>query len=74
MKQFKLLMKLLPVVAALFVPNLGWSQTPAAPPAPQQKIQGLQQAAAKNEQRLHQYQWIETPTLNLNGTTRPPKQ
>jgi hypothetical protein len=74
MKQFKSLMKLLPFVATLFVPNLGWSQTPAAPPALQQKIQALQQAAAQNEQRLHQYQWIETTTLNLNGTPRPPKQ
>jgi hypothetical protein len=74
MKQFKLVITLLPVIAALMLPNLGSAQTPAVPQALQEKIQSLQQAAAQNEQKLRQYQWIETVTITLNGTPRPPKQ
>src|SRR5258705_10814783 len=74
MKQFKSVMNVLAIVATLVLPNLGYSQTPAVSEALQQKIQGVQQAAAQNEQKLHQYQWIESATVTMNGTPRPPKQ
>jgi len=74
MKQFKSVMQLLPIAATLVVPNLLRSQTPVASEALQQKTQAMQQAAAQNEQKLHQYQWIETTTVTLKGTPRPPKQ
>jgi hypothetical protein len=67
-------MKVLAIVATLVLPDLGSSQTPAVSEALQQKIQGMQQAAAQNERKLHQYQWIESATVTMNGTTRPPKQ
>ena len=74
MKQFNSVMKFAPIVVTLALSNLGHSQTPAAPEALQQKIQGMQLSAAQNEQKLHQYQWIETATVTMNGTPRPPKQ
>src|SRR5258707_5747556 len=40
----------------------------------QQTIQQMQQAAARNEQQLHTYQWIETTTTTIDGKPRPPKQ
>jgi hypothetical protein len=39
-----------------------------------QKVAALKQAAAKNQQKLHQYQWIETSQLTLNGDARPGTQ
>lgn len=74
MKQFNSVMKLLPIVVTLGLPNFGYAQTPTVPETFQQKIQRMQQAAAQNEQKLHQYQWIETATVTMNGTPRPPKQ
>jgi hypothetical protein len=40
----------------------------------QQKVQQMEQATVKNEQQLHTYQWVESTTLTIDGTTRPPKQ
>src|SRR5260370_8581670 len=40
----------------------------------QQTIQKMQQAAARNEQQLHTYQWIETTTTTIDGKSRPPNQ
>jgi hypothetical protein len=75
MKQFTSVMQSLIVAVTLVLPHAGYSQTPpAAPETPQQKVQRLQQAAAQNEQKLRQYQWIETTTVTMNGTRRPPKQ
>jgi hypothetical protein len=74
MKQLKSVMRWLPIVATLVLPNLGSSQTPPVSEPLQQKIQVMQQSAAQNEQRLHQYQWIETATVTMNGTPRAPKQ
>jgi len=74
MKQLNSVMRLLPIVATLVLPYVGFSQSSPVSDALQQKIQGMQQAAAQNEQRLHQYQWIETATVTMNGTPRPPKQ
>lgn len=40
----------------------------------QQKLAAAKQAAAENQQRLHQYQWIETTQLTLKGDQKPPSQ
>jgi len=74
MKQFNSVMKFVRIVATLTLAHLGYSQTSAAPETVQQKIQRMQQSAAENEQRLHQYQWTETATVTMSGTPRPPKQ
>lgn len=74
MKQFNSVMKVLAIVATLVLTNLGSSQTSAVSETLQQKIQRIQQAAAVNEQKLHQYQWIESTTVTMNGTPRSPKQ
>ena len=34
----------------------------------------VKQAMAANAQKLHQYQWIETTQVTLNGEQKPPKQ
>jgi len=39
-----------------------------------EKFGALKQSAAQNQQRLHQYQWIETTQLTLKGEPKPPKQ
>jgi len=74
MKQVKSVISVLPIVATLVLPNLARSQTPVLPEALQQKTQAMQQAAVQNEQKLHQYQWIETTTVTMKGTPRPPRQ
>ena len=40
----------------------------------QQKLAAVKQAAAENQQRLHQYQWVETTQLTLKGDAKPPSQ
>jgi hypothetical protein len=40
----------------------------------QQKIAAVKQAAAQNQQRLHQYRWTETTQLTLKGDAKPPTQ
>ena len=40
----------------------------------QAKIAFVKQSVADNQQRLHQYQWIETTQLSLKGEPKPPKQ
>jgi hypothetical protein len=39
----------------------------------QEKIAAVKQATAENLQKLHQYQWMETTQLTLNGEAKPPK-
>jgi hypothetical protein len=46
------------------------SQTPLL----QQKLQGMQQAAARSQQQLRTYQWIESTTLTIDGKAKQPKQ
>jgi hypothetical protein len=50
------------------------AQPPTAPSALPLRIQALQQAEIQNEQRLHTYQWIESTTVTMNGSPKPPKQ
>jgi hypothetical protein len=40
----------------------------------QEKLAAVKQAMAENAQKLHQYQWIETTQLTLNGDQKPPQQ
>ncbi len=40
----------------------------------QQKVAALKQSVAENQQRLHQYQWVETQQVTLKGEPKPPKQ
>ena len=40
----------------------------------QEKIAFVKQSIAENQQRLHQYQWVETTQLTLKGEAKPPKQ
>ena len=45
-----------------------------ASPELQQKLAAVKQSAAANQQRLHQYQWVETTQVALKGEPKPPKQ
>ena len=40
----------------------------------QQKFAAVKQSAAENQQKLHQYQWMETTELVLKGEPKPAKQ
>jgi len=40
----------------------------------QQKIAAVKQAAAQNQQRLHQYRWTEIIQFTLKGDAKPPTQ
>jgi len=40
----------------------------------QQRLAAVKQSAAENQQRLHEYQWIETTQLTLKGEAKPLKQ
>lgn len=50
------------------------AQIPAVPDVLQQKMQALHKASAENEQKLHEYQWIETTTVTINGRSKAPRQ
>jgi hypothetical protein len=40
----------------------------------QEKMAALKQSVAENQQKLHQYQWLETTQLTLNGDAKPASQ
>jgi hypothetical protein len=40
----------------------------------QAKVAALKQSVAANQQKLHQYRWIENTQLTLNGDDKPPSQ
>ena len=40
----------------------------------QERLAMVKQAVAANTQSLHQYQWIETTQVTLNGEVKPPMQ
>lgn len=42
--------------------------------APQERLAAAKKAITENQQRLRQYQWIETTQLTLKGDPKPPKQ
>lgn len=39
----------------------------------QQKLAAVKQSVAENQQKLHQYQWMEATQLTLKGEAKPPK-
>jgi hypothetical protein len=39
--------------------------------AVQERLAAVKQAMAANAQKLHQYQWIETTQVTLNGEQKP---
>ncbi len=40
----------------------------------QGKLAALKQSTAENQQKLHQYRWLETTQLTLNGNSKPAMQ
>ena len=40
----------------------------------QQKVAAVKQSVAENQQKLHQYKWMETTQLTLKGDAKPPSQ
>ncbi len=40
----------------------------------QQKLQVMQQVAAKSQQQIRAYQWLESTTLTIDGKAKQPKQ
>jgi hypothetical protein len=58
-------------VAMLGVAVLAVAQPPAAL---QEKLAAVKQSIAENQQKLHQYKWIETTQLTLKGDAKPPSQ
>jgi hypothetical protein len=40
----------------------------------QEKFAAAKEAAAENQQKLHQYQWTETTQVTLKGDQKPPRQ
>ncbi len=40
----------------------------------QAKLTAVKQTVAENQQRLHQYQWVESTQLTLNGDAKPASQ
>lgn len=65
-------------MGALFVPFLlaasCLAQVAPPPDGFQRQIQQMQEEAARNEQQLRAYQWIESTTMTINGSSRPARQ
>jgi hypothetical protein len=60
------------VACVIFTPLRASSQ--AAGGDLQAKVAALKQSVAANQQKLHQYRWLETTQLTLNGNDRPGTQ
>ncbi|HTS08379.1 MAG TPA: hypothetical protein VMP68_22605 [Candidatus Eisenbacteria bacterium] len=61
-------------VLAAFVPAIAQTGTGAGAEEVQQKLAGVKQSVAENQQKLRQYQWKETTQLTLKGDAKPPSQ
>lgn len=59
------------VGVALFLATVA---TPAQNSDLQQRLATVKQSVAENQQKLRQYQWVETTQLTLNGDAKPPTQ
>lgn len=66
--------RILVAACPIWIAGMACPQVPVGPDLLQQKVQALQKAGAENEQRLRNYQWLETTTITVNGKTRPPRQ
>src|SRR5437870_5275924 len=58
------------LVLMAFCATMAFAQSPDL----QEKLAALKQSTAENQQRLHQYQWIETQQITLKGDPKPSKQ
>ena len=65
--------RFLVLLTALTVSSLAQMGGGASPEL-QQKVAAVKQSAAENQQRLHQYQWVETTQITLKGEPKPSKQ
>jgi hypothetical protein len=66
---------LLIIAALLSAIPAGNAQTAAGAGAElQQKVAAVKQSVAENQQKLHQYKWMETTQLTLKGDPKPPSQ
>jgi hypothetical protein len=65
-------------IATLFVLFLALTSLSLAQmgggPEMQQKLEAVKQSVAANQQRLHQYQWVETTQVTYKGDAKPPSQ
>ncbi len=61
-------------IAPLLLTGACFAQMQPQPEGFQKQVQQMQEAAAQNEQQLHTYQWMESITLTINGSQKPPKQ
>jgi hypothetical protein len=59
------------VVLAAVVPAIGQA---GAGSDLQQKLAAVKQSVAENQQRLRQYQWVESTQMTLNGDAKPASQ
>src|SRR5580704_3907248 len=66
-----LVSRLLTIAAVLM---LAGTVVSAQNPELQEKLAQVKQAAALNQQALHQYQWTETTQLTLKGDPKPASQ
>jgi hypothetical protein len=63
--------RLMIIVVAAFLATV---PTPAQNSDLQQRLTAVKQSVAENQQRLRQYQWVETTQLTLKGDVKPPTQ
>jgi len=63
--------RLMIIVVAAFLATV---PTPAQNSDLQQRLTAVKQSVAENQQRLRQYQWVETTQLTLKGDAKPPTQ
>ena len=70
----RIAIELLIVTAALATPSSTQIASGQSASDMQEKVAFLKQSVADNQQRLHQYQWVETTQLTLKGDAKPPKQ
>jgi hypothetical protein len=59
------------LLVALTIPSLAQM---GGGPEMQQKLEAVKQSVAANQQRLHQYQWVETTQVTYKGDAKPPSQ
>lgn len=62
------------LIAVCLVVCVCQARSQQAPMPLLQEVGQIRDAMAGNQQKLHRYQWIETVTLDINGTPRPPKR
>jgi hypothetical protein len=58
------------VMLVASIPAIGQGGSPDL----QQKLALVKQSVAENQQRLHQYQWVESTQMTLNGDAKPASQ